>query len=350
MVRWIIVLLVTAALGGTAIADSVAFTVPAPRPGAPKVPELENYVFTADPYRSGRPPRGLKAKDVGTYLAVMIDKATPLRVVDYAEDAAMFYDASEVVAPFRKLLDKTEKTSDDVRRSIALARMVAALGSDADAAAAATYFVYLCGRAESQFELLELVELFMALPTTADPKPLADRLAARIAVLAPNVKTDPSVRLEYLKLTEAVTASFESAKFSKKEQASILTTMDRAARLKALIELYVGISSGGRDLLHWAAGRLRRETWAQAPAEFLVRVDKPAHTRTVITALRAMLPAYAQREPDEQTFMKLRTLRAIAYFGGALSGAEKKFLAANVNGQSDPLANEGFMVRRPKTR
>jgi len=338
MLRWIIAISLVGALGGSAIADSVAFTVPAKRPGAPKAPELEAYVFIADPYQAGRPPRGLKAKEVGRYLAVMIDKATPLRVVEYAQTVAMFYDASEVVAPYRKLLDKSEKTPDDVRRSTIFARLVASLGTDADAAAATTYFTYLCTKAESQYELFDLVELYMALSTTADPKPLADRLAARIAQLLPKVKVDDSVRLEYLKLSEAVTAMLASAQAAKKEQASILNMTDRTARLRALVELYVGITGGGRDLRPWAAARLRRETWSDKPPEFIVRVDKPAHTRAVITALRAMLPVYAKREdPDEQTFMKVRTLRAIQYFGGALSGAEAKYVKVNAQGQSDPL-------------
>lgn len=265
MVRWILALSLVTAFGGSALADSVAFAVPAKRAGAPKVPELENYVFTADQYRHGNPPRGLKSKDVGTYLAVMIDKATPLRVVEFAETTAMFYDASEVVPAFRKHLDKTEKTSDDVRRSALFARMVAGLGNEADAAAAATYFVYLCGRAEGQYELLDLVELYMALATTADPKPLEARIAARLAVLKPKVNTDDSVRLEYLKLSEAVTTMLKSSAFSKKEQGSILKMTDRNARLRALIEVYIGITGGGRDLRPWAAARLRRESWTLQP-------------------------------------------------------------------------------------
>lgn len=339
MYRLLVVLVLLGGLGSTSVADSIAMSVPARKPGVPDVPELESFVFVADQYRSGNPPRGLAPAKVGAYLAGMIDKTTPLRAVEYAATAALAYDASEVVAPFRKLLDKQEGTAEDVRRSIVFARLVSGLGTDTDAAAAATYFVYLCGRADSQQELTDLVELYAALGTTVDPKPLRDRIAARIATLAPKVKSDYQARLESLKLQESVTSTLEAVKLAKTEQATILAATDRAARLRATIELYIGITGTAWDLRPWAAARLRRETWAEQPSEFLARVDKPAHKAGVIKALRASLvPMTVKRSVEERTFMNVRILKAIEFFGGKLSAAETKLLAAKRNSQSDWLA------------
>nr|MBA3457116.1 hypothetical protein [Deltaproteobacteria bacterium] len=157
MLRWLLVLVLLGAPVSEAMADSIALTVPARKPGAPNVPALETFVFQHDPYRSGIPPRRLDPAHVGAYLAVMIDKATPQRALESAETAAVFYDASEVAAPFVAMLDGKETTVDDRRRSIVLARIVASVGGSKDVSSAASYFVDLCGRADSQAELQDLV-------------------------------------------------------------------------------------------------------------------------------------------------------------------------------------------------
>jgi len=88
----------------------------------------------------------------------------------------------------------------------------------------------------------------------------------------------------------------------------------------------------------------------QSASQHEVSLEPHLHalTRTlrgeVAAAFRAVLPRIAKLPADERDGRTLRTLRAVAFFGGKLTASEVKFLAPRRTDQGDYLANEGFMI------
>ena len=117
---------------------------------------------------------------------------------------------------------------------------------------------------------------------------------------------------------------------------------DRKKRITQELKMYLDLDYGYLEYLNpWAVARLRRETWAQQPAQQL--------TRNFDTALRAEVAEMfftaannVERMPgvlpDNRNGLRVRCLRAAAFFGQPLSPHDQAFINEHGKGQIDLLS------------
>lgn len=314
----------------------------------PSIPALEKFIFVLDEYTAGVVPRNLAAPEVAKFLNGKIEKTTALKSFTRVESAAKFYETFEVVEKFKGFLDKKESGEEDVRRSIVIARIIAYLGTAEDVAFAAQYYKYLIGRAESESEFEDLVLLHEVLGLGSNSGDLNKKLQSKIASLETKKDSDFQAGLQYQKFKESIGQKLYRAEKVQPIKDSILKTADRKKRLEAEIKAYLSLEYGFLEYLQpWAAGRIRRETWAANPAEQIRRNDKAPLKEDVAQALRDFLgkiDKIEEIEPEDKESIRIRLLRAIKFFDGKISAEEEVFLSPYKGKQLDVLANEGFQL------
>src|SRR4051812_2938906 len=122
-----------------------------PDDDVPNIPELDEYIFHPDPYRSGAVPRHLNALEVAKYLIGRVKRDISFKSAIRVEDVAKFYETFEVTAHLRTLLDRSEADEEQLRRSTALVRIIAYFGGD-ERAFVRDYYQGLVSRAKSPQE------------------------------------------------------------------------------------------------------------------------------------------------------------------------------------------------------
>lgn len=314
----------------------------------PPMPELEEFIFKPDEFREEIVPRKLSAPDVAKFLSQKVDKTAKLQVFIQVEKAADFYDTTEIVEKYKQFLEKKESNSEEVRRSIVIARIIATLGNAADVDFAKQYYKYLTQKIDSVQDFEEIIKLHERLGLGTDSSALRQKLQAKLAALEPK-KEDYQTRLEYLKFQEEIEQKIRAAEQVQPVKDKVLRNADRKTRLEEEIKMYVTDDYGFIEFLErWSARRIRRETWAAQPAEQVKRTENNSLKEDVVKSLRAFLDK-AGKLPDldgeEKEAVKLRLLRAIQFFDGKLSAAETGILSHNKGKQVDILAHEGFMIK-----
>ncbi len=311
------------------------------------IPELEKFIFRTDIFESAIVPRKLAPEKVAEFLLEKVDANTNLKAFIQVEKVAVFYETFEVAGKFRQFLSKKEAGAEDVRRSTVITRIIARVGEPADVDFARDYYKHLVGRAEGQAEFEELILLYDALGT--DAAVLHQKIKTTLASLETKKESDEIARVQYLELAGTVTNKLKRAEKAQLVKARILDMADRKKRVEAEIKAYLTIEYGYTEYLEsWSAARLRRETWAAQPAEQIKRTENAqlkADVAKLLDDLLKKLDDVPDLEPDEKEFAKIRTLRAIKFFGGKISDAEEEFLKQHKNEQIDILANEGFMIK-----
>ncbi|MBK8810117.1 MAG: hypothetical protein IPN69_05220 [Acidobacteria bacterium] len=310
------------------------------------IPELDRYIFDADPYTSGVVPRKLQAAEVARYLIRKVKKDIALKSVVRVEDVARFYETSEIVGDFKQFLDGKESGDDDQRRSIVFARIIAYLGNAEDLAFATRYYKYLSGKAQSVQVFEELTLLHEALGLGEGSTELKQKFESRALELSAKKETDFQARIDYNKFSEDLAQKIFRASRVQSIKDRVLGMSDRKQRIGEEIKMYLSLEYGFLEFLQpWATGRLRRETWGAQPADQSVRAEKPELKQELVEEFRKFLEnmkSIPEIEPEDEQSIQLRLLRAIKFFDGKLSDAEEGILRINKGKQLDLLANEGF--------
>ena len=300
----------------------------------PSLPELEEFVFHPDQFAKEAIPRRLQPGDVASVLMTRLDGSTPLDALQQAEKVIDFYDLNEVAAYLRRFLDGREAGPDQRKRSIVITRTIARSGSPEDRRFAAGYLGFLVQRATAA-ELLGLVSIYEALGPEGDSQPL--RAAASGLLAAGPSPTDAKALQTLLNMT------IPRAEQANTMKSRILAMPDRAQRIDGEVKVYLALLVGYPEYLPgWAARRLRRETWGDNPADQTVRNPDRRRSTEVADAFRRVIPVVeANRAFDDhiKSLKRVSCLRAIDFFGGALSNAEYKEMHADPSRQFDVLSN-----------
>lgn len=314
----------------------------------PSIPELEKFIFVLDEYTAGVVPRKLVAPEVAKFLNGKIEKTTALKSFTRVESAAKFYETYEIVEKFKGFLDKKEVNEEDTLRSIVITRIIAYLGNAEDVAFATQYYKYLVGRAESAAEFEDLVLLHEVLGLGTNSKELNQKLQSKISSLEGKKDSDFQAGLQYQKFKESIAQKLYRAEKVQSIKEKILQTTDRKKRLEEEIKAYLSLEYGFLEYLQpWAAGRLRRETWAAQPAEQTKRNDNAPLKADVAQTFRDFLgkiDKIDEIEKEDEESINIRLLRAIKFFDGKTSIEEDGFLSLYKGKQLDILANEGFQI------
>ncbi|CAN5250843.1 hypothetical protein BH10ACI1_BH10ACI1_07800 [soil metagenome] len=314
----------------------------------PSIPELEKYIFSEDEYTAGVVPRKLSAPEVAKVLIGKIEKNASLNVFTRVEMVARFYETFEVVEKYKQFLDKKEANSEEVRRSIVIARIIGYLGTNEDVAFVKQYYKYLISRAESVQEFEEVIRLHEVLNLGSASGELHQKLDAKTAVLAQKKETDFQAEIEYQQFRETLAQKLYRAEAVQTIKQKILGITDRKKRLAEEIKAYMSLEYGFNEYLKpWATGRIRRETWGAQPDEQIKRTDNTQLKADVANAFREFLGKLGEIDeiqPDESDSARVTLLRAIKFFDGKISDDEEYFLQQYKGKQGDVLANEGFQL------
>ena len=317
-----------------------------PNKDVPSIPELDEYIYSLDEYQAGIVPRRLDPELVARYLNGKVERDLAFRSFLRVESVADFYDIHEVTAKFKTFLDNREADDEALRRSASIARILARVGTSEEVEFARNYYKYLVGRADSVPVFEDLILLHEALGLGGASAEIRERLNAKAAGLAQRKNSDYRAKLEHRQFTGPLLQKLTRAEKVEGVKQQIIGKGSRPERIKEEIKAYLTIEYGYLEFLQpWAARRLRRETWANDPAQQVRRADDPALKADVIDQLKKFLAGLPGEGRDEtQKAAGLRILRAIKFFGGEVSEEEETFLETNRKEQSDILANEGFML------
>jgi hypothetical protein len=309
---------------------------------------LEEFIFKPDEYLEEIVPRKLSAPEVAKFLIQKIDKNTGLRPFQQTEKVADFYDTTEVVEKFKQFLDKKEANSEEVRRSIVIARIIAVLGSPADVEFAKDYYKYLIQKIDTLDDFEEITFLHEALNLGLDSALLRKKFNEKLSVLEKN-KGNFQGDSAYLKFQTTIDMKISRAEKVQAIKDKILNNQDRRRRVEEEIKIYVTPEAGYQEFLQkWSARRIRRETWGAQPAEQIKRTESVPLREDVVKALRTFLDEKSDAltaETDEKQARRIRLLRAIRFFKGKMLDGEEDFLRLFKSKQADILANEGFLIK-----
>jgi hypothetical protein len=308
---------------------AMSFQVP-----PPQMPVLDEFVFHPDQFGKEAVPRRLRSEDVARFLLARLDRSTGLEPLRQAEKLIDYYDLNEVSAHIRNFLDGKETNPAERRRSITITRILARSGGPDEWQFAASYFRFLAQQV-TVAEAAEMVSICDALGPQADTQVLRAGLTALLQKgLAPNdARTVENVL--NMSLPRA-----EQANTMKRRQLSVQA---RDQRIAGEVSLYLQLVLGYPEYLPgWAARQLRRETWADQPAQQTVRSPDHIRAQQVADAFRQAIAKVEQdvklTEPVK-AIKALTCLHAIDFFGGMLSDAERNKLHEGTGRQFDTLSN-----------
>jgi hypothetical protein len=297
-------------------------------------PELEEFVFHPDQFQKEAIPRRLRPEDVGRFLLTRLDRTTGLEPLRQAEKLIDFYDLYEVTGYLRGFLDGRESTPDQRRRSITITRAIARSGTPDDQRFAAQYYRTLLQHATAP-ELSEMASISDALGPAGETQTLR---AAASALLASHLPPN-----EMRTAQNVLTATVPRVEQANAAKARILAIPDRVQRIANEIGVYLGLVLGYPEYLPaWAARRLRRETWADQPAQQTLRAPDRIRSEQLAAAFRhasAGVEQEAKLTEQIKSMKRLTCLRAIDFFGGALSSAEYTEMQQSTKAQFDVLSN-----------
>jgi hypothetical protein len=314
----------------------------------PNIPELDEYIFKPDPYKSGVVPRLLVSSEVARYLIGKVKREIEFKSAVRVENVAKFYETFEITGHLRTLLDRNESSEEMLRRSITLVRVIAYLGTGDDIAFARDYHKHLVSKARSELEFHDLIFLLDALGPEGDGGVLRNAVVARTEELSRGAGSDYNARLLFLEFEENVMGQLDRAERAQAEKAKMISIADRRKRVEEELKAYLTTDYGFLEFLQpWAAYRLNRETWAIFAAEQTKRPEQETLRQDLANSFRAFyggVDGIPHLDDEDKESIRVRLLRGIKFFGGEISYDEESFLAQFSGRQFDLLANEGFQL------
>ncbi|MEO8131732.1 MAG: hypothetical protein ABJF23_11735 [Bryobacteraceae bacterium] len=307
------------------------------------VQQLETYVLRPDDFHGDAIPRRLERQEVARFVVERVGKDAGFKSLVRLERLVNFYDLQEVCGHLSSLLP-TAPTPGDVMKAAVIARTVAATCGPADVQRMASYAPGLIANAQNTADIAELLELQDRLGPGVDSRALEARIGQLRAAYAASSGSNYQARLETSRLDEMRNLRLDRVRRGNETKAQVLAIADRPKRISEEIKIYLTLDYGYLEyLLPWSAARLRRETWGQSPADQTVRKEDPARRSEVAKMFHtvgANLERLPDVDPENRPSLQVRCLRAVSYFGSALSGPEWTFISDHAGRQVDVLSND----------
>lgn len=307
------------------------------------VQQLESYVLNPDPFHGDAIPKRLKRDTVATFVISRVGRDTRFASLLRVEKLVTFYDLQEVCGHLSSLLPP-DPAPADVAKAAVIARTIAATCRPADVQNVANYSRGLIANAQTSPEIAELVELQDRLGPGADSTTLETRISQLRATAAAKAGADYQARLETSRLDEMRSLRLDRVRRANEVKAQVLAIADRQKRIGEEIKMYLTLEYGYLEyLMPWAAARLRREAWGDSPAGQVARDEDAGRRHEMATIFQTMadnLEHMPGVEPENRASLRVRCLRAVDYFGGSLSPADRAWIADNAGRQVDVLSND----------
>jgi len=304
--------------------------------------ELDEFIFHPDQYHAENVPKGIHRDSIAKFIEARMNAKTPRGPFVQAEKVVDYYDLQEACPHLRGIPSKKEKTPEEIMRSAVIVRTIALVCLPPDISFAADYAKHLAALSSTLPEFQDLIGLNDALEGKFDGAQLKSRMEARLADLNQKRQADYQAQLEYANLEDTMNIKLNRSQKANELKAKILAIPNRSQRISEEIKAYLGIQYGYLEFTQvWAARRLRRETWAEQPAQQTQRTENPPLRQGIAKAFletSASLAPSPQIPKENLDSLRVRCLRAVDFFGGELSARDRNFIEAKAGKQTDLLS------------
>ena len=304
---------------------------------------LESYVLKPDEFHGYSVPKRLTHDTVAGFVMASVGRDTPLASLVRVEKLVTFYDLQEVCGHLLSLF-APNPAQLDVARGAVIGRTIAATCSPAQAQMASEYFPVLIAKAQSSSEIGELLEWLDRLGPGTDSSGLEKRIEHLRSAQAARADPDYQARREISLLDEMRSLRLDRVRHANAAKARVLAIRDREKRIGEEIKMYLTLDYGYLEYLSpWSAIRLRRETWGDSPADQVKRGEDTGRRAEMAKRFRTLettLSRLPDVDPENVPSLRVRCLRAAAYFNGAQTTEERKWISQNSGGQVDDLSDD----------
>ena len=307
------------------------------------IQKLESYILQPDAFHGDAIPKRLKPDVVGRFIIERVGRDTRIKSLLRVEKVVTFYDLQEVCGHLSSLLPPNP-TPIDVAKASVIGRTIAAVCSPSEVPKLAGYSHLLIANAQSSSDIVELLELQDRLGPGTDSRPLEARIGQLRAASAAQADSNYQARLEASSLDEMRSLRLDRMRRANDTKAQLLAITERKKRIGEEIKIYLTLEYGYLEYLTpWSAIRLRRETWGNSPADQLVRAEDAGRRTEMASMFRTVesnLGRLPDIDPENIPSLRVRCLRAVEYFGGALTNEERSWIAQHAGRQVDVLSND----------
>lgn len=296
--------------------------------------QLESFIFEPK-YGRKVEPRNLDPAHVEEFLRQNLDRSK--QPVSFARARAVvdFYDLTSVVDHFEKMLDRSEKSQQDLLQSVEMVRILAEQGTAEQKKKAFEYHTWLVKSpfAETEFKALtEAIDSFQ----TFSPNALTEAMKKQYPILKERGK-------DYAKGNSEAT-------FLNGLGEEIFTLLNsRLPQLTGALEArnkILNLDSSGEKVEKLTLVYLEQEPvsspqWAARQLRSEAREGKSG---TVIDSLRKSFTTVKAKKYDEarEASFLLRAARAVRFFGAEINDEEKQLIKTGSQYQIDFLDRDFY--------
>ncbi len=291
--------------------------------------ELKSYIIE---WKYGRKsvPTLLDPVHVDKFLREKLDRSLHANAFERARRVVDYYDLITVIDHLEKMLDRGEKESRQFMQSVQLIMTLAQVGDDLTRAKAATYFQFLVGHKLASEHYEQMAMAVDAFGPELKVDGLQKKMSAEFDQLKAKGKTDRASDDEAEYIDGVLHNDLPKALSERDQRQRILSAQDVAKRIDETCRLYMGWSeSEDLELRWWAARQLRA-------------ISREGKNEQIIASLKNVAKEIEASDlSDEEKFAyRLRSARAVRFFGGTLSTKERFVLSQPDEGQIDVLFRE----------
>lgn len=223
---------------------------------------------------------------------------------------ASFYDTRGIVPDMRALLDRGERTDDELVTSTVFTGVVGLLGEGEAWSSGREYYHYLLSLPFAERRMGDLLNTYVCYAPRETPAITRGRMDELITSLSTREEMDPTAGPARRALESLFGVTLPRIEAGVAMETEITALADPAARLDRLVGVYLGLDERYNEIVGpWAVRQL-------------IRDGRAGHGGEIRAAIRRALPSLAGKPAAEA--WRARALHAIDFFGGALTSAEAK--------------------------
>lgn len=291
--------------------------------------ELKSYIID---WKFGRKdvPTKLDPVHVEEFIRSKVDRSLHPISFDRSRRVVDFYDLTKVLDHFDKLLDRKESAAKGFNQSIQIVMLLAQVGDANEKKKAADYYDYLVKHQLAHEDFEALTNAIDAFGMELNVNNLLTAMKSEFQKLQAKGKTDREADDQAEGINGLINNELPRAVGERELRTKILAMPKPEERIDQLCRTYLGWGEGeGIELMWWAARQLRRES-REERSDIILKSLKSIAKEIEATDL----------DDEEKFSYRLRSARAVRFFGGTLSTKERFTLGQPAEGQIDVLNRE----------
>jgi hypothetical protein len=293
------------------------------------IKELESFIVD---WKYGRKsvPTKLHPEHIEEFINDRVKRSLHPASFNRSRRVVDFYDLTKALSHFEKILDRKEKDEREFNQSIECVMTLAQVGGTEEQKKARDYYDYLLRNPLAKNSFEELTDAVDAFGPELDTQTLSSTMTAEFQNLQGKVKTDKEADDAAQNIDGLIHNELPRAIADRDLRSRVLALPNTEDRIDQLCRVYLGwTESDTEELTWWAARQLRRQS-------------REGRTDVILKSLKNITKEIqlTDFEEKEKFSYRLRSARAVRFFGGTLSTKERYILAQPDEGQIDVLNRE----------